>query len=237
MIRHLLLLAFLSVSFSCERIPPPEIKIYGSLKKVMAEGDLSGKVSLKEFEGKENLYAIGALENLQGEIMIYDGEPFVTKAEGQKEGILTEFNNHRASLLATAIVHDWQAIQIPDTVQFIDELESFIRSKLKEMPELPQAIPFRIEGIADFIEWHVINWNTDIKEHSHKLHKENAIKGYKQYIGVDIIGFYSEKPGLITHKRSLTHMHVKTIDNHISGHLDKLKLKKGEAVLYLPEFD
>ena len=40
----------------------------------MHKGDISGKADMSDFENYKHLYAIGALENLKGEIQIIDGE-------------------------------------------------------------------------------------------------------------------------------------------------------------------
>ena len=65
----LLLLSFVNV---------PPLDIYGALKNFMHNGDVSAKFDLRELEGREHYYGIGALENLKGEIMIINGEPYIS---------------------------------------------------------------------------------------------------------------------------------------------------------------
>ena len=55
-----------------------EVKYFGALKNMMHKGDISAQTDLAELESTDHLYAIGALENLKGEIQIIDGESFNT---------------------------------------------------------------------------------------------------------------------------------------------------------------
>ena len=52
------------------------VKYNGVIKHMMQKGDISAKANLKDFENTEHFYAIGAFENLKGEIQIFDSKPF-----------------------------------------------------------------------------------------------------------------------------------------------------------------
>ena len=47
-----------------------KVEYKGALKNMMQKGDISAKVDLKEIENLENIYALGALENLKGDLNI-----------------------------------------------------------------------------------------------------------------------------------------------------------------------
>ena len=53
-----------------------KVEYKGALKNMMHKGDISAKADLKEIENLEHIYALGALENLKGEIQIIDSKPF-----------------------------------------------------------------------------------------------------------------------------------------------------------------
>ena len=55
-----------------------KVEYNGALKNMMHKGDVSAKADLKDFETSEHFYALGALENLKGEIQIFDSKPFNT---------------------------------------------------------------------------------------------------------------------------------------------------------------
>ncbi len=69
-----------------------EVGYAGALKNFMHKGDISSKFSLAELEGKSHLYALGAVENLKGEIQIFDGIPSITFSENGVIAIDNTFN-------------------------------------------------------------------------------------------------------------------------------------------------
>ena len=50
------------------------VKHAGALKTIMS-GNIQAKLSLDSLRRKKHLYALGAVENLKGEIQIFNGEP------------------------------------------------------------------------------------------------------------------------------------------------------------------
>ena len=58
--------------FSCSTPSPEdtsfEVAFKGALKNIMHKGDLSANISLSELADIDHLYALGAVENLKGEI-------------------------------------------------------------------------------------------------------------------------------------------------------------------------
>ena len=55
------------------------------LKNIMHHGDLSSKIDLMELENLENLYALGAVEQLKGEILIMNSKPYISSCEHKNE--------------------------------------------------------------------------------------------------------------------------------------------------------
>ena len=58
---------------SCKTDPEVNVKYSGALMEIMA-GNIAGTISLDALKDMENVYALGALEDLQGEIQIFNGE-------------------------------------------------------------------------------------------------------------------------------------------------------------------
>ena len=70
----------LTVCLACcaqEKGAPGEVKWVGEMRKVMRDGDLSGTVKLDALAKLPQLYALGPLEGLRGEITIVDGTPSI----------------------------------------------------------------------------------------------------------------------------------------------------------------
>ncbi len=84
----------------------------GALKNFMMNGDISAKVSLSDFKDRNNFYALGALQNLTGEIQIFNSQPQNTIVVDSNLTVDRTFDNN-ASLLVYATVENWKTITIP----------------------------------------------------------------------------------------------------------------------------
>lgn len=212
-----------------------KVEYKGALKNFMHKGDISAKTALKELEKLKHVYALGALENLKGEIQIFDNKSYNTIVV---DSVLTFDNSFekKATLLVFASVNKWKSISIPTVVVSHEQLEKYIEQEAKKNQiDTDEPFPFLIEGSPKSFDWHVINWKDGDTEHSHEKHINSGINGSLKNTPVDILGFYSNSHhAIFTHHTTNMHMHVKTLDNSIAGHLDNIIL--GERMtLKLPD--
>ena len=56
----------------------------GAIKNFMHQGDVSAKAGLAQFKERPHFYGLGALAGLQGEILVWDGQPIVSLLCGIK---------------------------------------------------------------------------------------------------------------------------------------------------------
>lgn len=211
-----------------------EVKYYGALKNMMHKGDISAHFDLSKLKDTKHLYAIGAAENLKGEIQIFDGESFnsfVKDSAVQFDKTL----NSKAALFVYSIVENWKSYTIPDDVVTYEQLEKHIASVADENGiDIHQPFPFMIEGTAKSFDWHVINWKDGDTEHSHEKHVNSGLNGTIENRTVELLGFYSDAHHTIfTHHSTNMHIHVKTDDGKLAGHVDGLTLGKN-MILKLP---
>lgn len=211
------------------------VEYKGALKNFMHKNDLSAKADLRDYKDTEHFYALGALENLKGEILILDSKPFIGYANDNKVEI-SRTMDHNAGLLVYTIVTAWEAYEIPDTVVSYESLEEYIAqiAAANEI-DITKPFPFLIEGKANSVDWHVINWKDGDTEHSHKKHKESGPHGTLNKVSVQILGFYSDSHhAIFTHHSTNMHLHFKTSDDQLSGHVDGITLGHG-MILKLPK--
>jgi len=211
------------------------VEFKGALKNIMHKGDISAKVDLSDFEDANHFYALGAFENLKGEIQIFDSKPFNTFVVDGNLIFDNSFSN-KAALLVYASVNKWKTINIPDNVSTYEQVEKYIEQTAKENQiNINEPFPFLILGKAKSIDWHVINWKEGDMEHSHEKHKTSGLYGTINDKQVEMLGFYSvAHHAIFTHHTTNMHIHVRTIDNKIACHVDGLTLGKG-MILKLPE--
>jgi acetolactate decarboxylase len=212
-----------------------KVEYNGALKIMMREGDISAKADLAVFENKKHFYALGALENLKGEIQIFDSKPFNTMLIDSTLTFDNSFNK-KATLLVYASVSKWKSINIPNNILTYKQLESYIEQSAKENKiKINEPYPFLIEGTLKSFDWHVINWKDEDTEHSHEKHINSGPHGTINNRQVELLGFYSDSHhSIFTHHTTNMHIHVKTVDLKIAGHVDGLTLGKG-MILKLPD--
>ncbi len=207
----------------------------GALKNMMHKGDISAKVQLSDLKEIKHLYALGAFENLKGEIQIFDGMPFNTYVPEERLHYDTTFSKN-ATLLVYASIDKWDSIKIPIDVSTYAELESFIEASAKRNGiNTNEPFPFLLEGKIRSFDWHVIDWEDGDMEHSHEKHKKSGLYGTIKNREVEMLGFYSNSHhAIFTHHTTNMHIHFKTVDDQIAGHVDGLILD-GKMTLKLPK--
>jgi len=230
----LIVISITSCSTKINKTTKFKVEYKGALKNIMHKGDLSAKSDLTDFENTEHFYALGAIENLKGEIQIFDSESFNTMVLDSTL-IFDHSFNKKATLFVYASVSKWKSINIPNNIETYKQLEIYIEQTAKENQiETDEPFPFLIIGKPKSLNWHVIDWKDGDTEHSHEKHINSGLHGTINNKPVEMLGFYSDSHhAIFTHHTTNMHIHVKTIDNKIAGHIDGIALGKG-MILKLP---
>lgn len=231
--KNVFLYTILIGAVSCESSKKnPEVTVNGALKEIMHQGNISAKFNLKDLEETEHLYAIGAVENLKGEILIVDSKPLISSVL-DSELHIDESLDHKATLLVRAEVNDWQEITVPDSVGSLASLENFLDHAARDIgidTELP--FPFLLKGDFASLDWHVIDWEDGDTIHTHQKHVNSGLHGTLKNTKATVLGFYSKHHHTIfTHHSTNVHLHVSTDDGEISGHVDGLSLRENTKLL------
>ncbi|MBT5615890.1 MAG: decarboxylase [Flavobacteriales bacterium] len=214
-----------------------EVHHFGALKNMMHKGDLSAKVTLDELKEMNHLFALGAVENLKGEVLILDGIPSVSYVKGNdssKTMMLDDSFEKNACLLVLASVEEWESINIPNTVVTYEEFEGYVAETAAEKGiDIEKPFPFMIEGLAKSFDWHIIDWPENDTEHSHEKHIYSGLYGTLENQTVEMLGFYSNKHhAIFTHHSTNMHVHVKS--DKATGHADNFTLGEN-MILKLPK--
>jgi acetolactate decarboxylase len=210
-----------------------EVRISGAMKNVMMKGQLKATIHLDTVQNKQHLYGIGPVENLQGEIMVYDGVAYKAIANAGESMKVEKGFNLKAPFFVYANIDHWTECRLPDSVKSLSQLDQYLTiiSADKVRP-----FAFKLEGKIGEAEIHLVNLpaNTNVNspEDAHqgkrnfKLQNENA----------KMIGFFStQHKGIFTHHDSNIHVHLITVDEKAMGHLDAISLNSKSVKLYLSE--
>lgn len=236
-ISHFMILSIVTALLldSCKDMPETKVRYAGALHQMMF-GNLQATASLDTLKQKQNLYAIGAVENLKGEIQIFEGRP-LNSSVNLEEITFDRTFDQKAALLVYAQVAKWQSVKIPKSLYSAARWEEFIALKAKDSGiDISKPFPFLIEGNVKSLKWHVIDWEEGDMVHSHEMHKQSGIRGVLENEEVEIIGFYSESHQTVfTHHSTFVHLHFKRKDEKLAGHIDDLQLGSN-MILKLPKF-
>ncbi|MEZ5041489.1 MAG: hypothetical protein R2828_16470 [Saprospiraceae bacterium] len=233
-----LFLPFLLGACQSDKTQESSIPVYhaGALHKIMQEGDISAKLDLDSLVNRPNLFGLGPAENLKGEILIWGSKAYLTTVAGS--GLAT-YNGFRkkAALLVYSEVARWDSLVLPPTISDLVQLEPFLEeSAAKAGINTDAPFPFLLIGQPKVINWHVIDWDVNDPVHTHEKHQQAGMKSGWKDTPTEILGFYSQQPGLFTHMGSKIHLHVTTPDRRLVAHLDGANGIEG-MVLYLPKIE
>ncbi len=209
-----------------------EVKWVGELHRVMMLGEDAGIIGLDTLRGQPHLYAIGPVEGLNGEITIFDSEPVIGLVRDGKPVVEHSFDV-RAPLLVWAQVEKWREVAIPSTVQSLADLDKFVGDAAKQAGiDLTAPFPFRVTAHTHEIAMHIVN-RQGREAKGHEGHEKIEVKIPLTHADVELLGFWSDKhAGVFTHQGANVHIHGRTADNKLSGHLDEVKIGSGK--LWLP---
>lgn len=209
------------------------VNIIGEMKNVMWKGQLEGTINLDTINNKEHLYGLGPVEYLSGEILIFDGIPYVSSVAKDSSVTMENTFNVKAPFFAHANITEWEEQLLPENIRTIAELENYLDEKTKDTP---RPFMFKLKGQIDSAVVHIVNLPTGSKVSS----PEEAHQGQVNYplsnTEVDVLGFFStEHQAIFTHHDTFLHMHLITADKKYMGHLDYLNLSQNGVILYLPK--
>ena len=229
-------LAFFVILFSF-RASAQEVLTSGKAKNVMMGIDLSATVALDTLLSKNHLYALGPVDDLQGEITVFDGDIYAAQVTNRRKRKikLLEAEGIKAPFLVYAYVSEWQTYSVAVVIQNLKDLERIVDSlgRIHGFSE-SDAFPFLLDGTFLEVEYHIIKRNKREKEHNHEAHSKAKIHFSNCLIPANLIGFYSRNhEGVFTHKGQFIHVHFLPKDRRVTGHLDNLN-HTGEVLILLP---
>lgn len=209
------------------------VKVVGAMRNVMWKGQLYGTINLDTIHSKENLYGLGPVEYLSGELLIVDGKSYKSTVLNDTVMRVEETYKAKAPFFVYANIESWTEQSLPDSIQYIEQLESFL-DLITKTSKRPFA--FKLIGYVESAKIHIVNLPKGSKVSS----PEDAHRGLKEFnlsnVPCEIIGFFStEHKAIFTHHDTFLHMHIITADKMQMGHLEKVTFMKGIMKLYLPK--
>lgn len=205
-----------------------EVKTWGSMRAVMKEGKISGRVPLAEVV-TPNSIGVGALANLEGEITLIDGIAFIASgstdpsSDQQVSHSRNLLKSDQATLLVIAEVPHWESVKLGPCATY-SEMEKKVSAVLKERGfDLLKPTPVKVRGVAGRVDFHVIAGSCPIADPQGIPPRRGSIIEEP----LELVGIYVEKSaGKLTHHLHNSHLHV--VSGSRSGHVDAIQLHSAE---------
>ncbi len=213
-----------------------KVEVHGALRAMMHEGETGTMVTLDTMLPDSNLYALGALTGLAGEVTVIAGKAYLSYPEGM-DGVrirTTGMSDDGATLLVSAVVPAWRAVTIEKPIRF-DAIDAEVaRLAAAAGQHTGGRIPFLIEGDFEDLQWHVIDGSrTGPGGESGTDHLKAAVKDTIDRARGTLVGFYSpDDQGVFTHMGSKTHIHCSVDDPPGSGHVDHVVIPAGSVIKF-----
>ena len=82
------------------------------------------------------------------------------------------------------------------------------------------------------MDWQVINWPEGDSLHTHEKHKTSGPHDVLENASADVLGFYSDQHhAIFTHHSTNMHLHFKTKQDDLAGHVDDIRLDQASLLL------
>jgi acetolactate decarboxylase len=208
-----------------------QLQHFGSMSE-MGSNDFAAAVQLDTLSNKANLFAIGPYRKMQGEITVFNGVPMIASIQNGKLQVEQSWDVS-APFFVSQNVRDWQEYEIAKPLNQVNEIQKLINELIeKQEDNLNSAFAFRITGFFDKITTHVVMPRTEGVP-GYVKGKKQEVFHYENIEG-EILGFYSnEGQGIYTGRNSKIHVHFRSKDMSVMGHLDAIESNK-KLTVYLP---
>ena len=193
-------------------------------------GDISGRVDLAELAVIPDLYGLGPLEGVRGEVTIVRGVPSIARID---HGVVvtTKVWNVRACFLVWTQVPAWHTRAHDDAAVDFDGIEHAAVLLARERGiDVSRPFPFFVDGVASDAVLHVLD-KRDGLPHTPERHEQAKVRQRLAGIPVELIGFHSRHHhGVFTPKDGNVHAHARTADQSVSGHVETIRFTPGARI-------
>jgi len=241
-IRKRLVLGMFALLANLAWAGPIALNAYGNFQQMMQRADLSGKVSLAALDTGPGQWGMGALADLKGELVQFDGKLLVTMGS-EPEGLTRPANaSDSAVLWVGGKVAQWAPIELSSNMGQA-QFESFVKEQAAARKiDLEQPFFFRVSGAYSHLVWHVVNGENPSSSHSahepgmrHGSHanQQSGMRVFRhpQARG-QLLGVYSgaKLEGVVSHPGERFHVHYLGEEKAASGHVDQYSVLAGSTL-------
>lgn len=217
-----------------------KLEQYGSMHEAIGKQQHHSRVGLKKFRASKNYLGLGAIEKLQGEITILDGNVITTVVSKSGEAIpLNKQEEIQATILIAEKTQNWRKVRVEKDLNN-SEFETWLSEQVYLAKLNRKSVMFKVKGEFINLHTHVINGACPVHAKRSGKSLPNNKKPFKKTFnrknGV-LVGVYApNSTGGLTHPGTNIHGHFVSKNDHneyITGHIETSGVAKN-SIVYLP---
>jgi len=218
--RILVVLSLALLLVSCDNFNnSSSIEIVGQMRDVMWKGDLTGKISTDSLS-YSNTYGLGPIEYLRGEVLLFEGQTFISEVIDSVTHQVTKTKSIKAPFFVYSKESNLNTISVAPSELSLQSTEELIDSLYSDYDK---PLLVRIDGLFQEITIHSVN----LPKGSAVASPDEAHQGLTKYnyknLSGSIIAFFSRKhKAIFTHHDSFLHAHFISDDRNVMGHVDSV---------------
>ena len=233
MLKNIVSIFLVLLFASCTKMTnTSSIKVVGKMSDVMWKGDLKAKITTDSLNNNRT-YGLGPVAFLKGEIVLFEGQTFVSKVVDSISHMVSKSPSASAPFFVYSTNSHLKAVHLPETYDTLNSIENYIDSVYKNYD---QPLLIRIDGVFNEMKLHSVN----LPEGKQVSSPDDAHQGLSQYdfknISGSLIGFFSRNhKAVFTHHDSFFHAHFISDDRQVLGHIDELNFNASKVSLKVSE--
>lgn len=221
---------------------PPPIDTYGTIRGLTEKHDVGPKVTLRDLQKSSNIYGLGSLSDLRGEITFLDSVawlayPPTAQTGGTLRVVSSLESPETAGFLAVGHMPPgvWHSVGL-DLPLTSEQLQATLEGLLPPARKKKSARPFlfRVEGHFKTVTLSVVDGShlpPDAKGEA-AIDKTNALQALREVDGT-LVGLYSPKDGAaFNHAKKRMHVHVVLPKNQATGHMQTFVMAPGGSIWF-----
>ena len=195
----------------------------------------AGRVALEPLLGLKHLYAIGPIEGLRGELLVWDCTPFTSRMVGGVARVSVD-RDVNAPYLVWSSVKEWREASVPDGARKLLSFEQWLPGAARKLGlDASKPFAFQVLGSVESATIHVVDLPADevVTPASHEAAKRLVLL---DRVPVQMLGFHAADDagaqGAWRRHDASIHVHLKNQLGTLMGHVDDFTLAEGAKVKF-----
>jgi alpha-acetolactate decarboxylase len=216
-----------------------DIRVFGNFERMSQTGDTQGAVKLQDILTAPGSYGLGALADLRGEILLWDGKLLISRGHSPNGSLEPAAATDEAVFFVEARVETWDEVAVPNDMSRAEFERFVLETAARRGLSTEHAFPFALRGSFQHVLWHVVTGTPGAQHeggHAAAVHAQGHAQNrvFDQFkVSGFLLGFHSGTAleGVVSHPGERFHIHYADTGFSASGHVDDYRVDGGTLLL------